>query len=281
MERLADALCQPYVGDADAKFLRYLMRCCKNYYDAPAAYVAPGKDADDKELPESETFDARLLYVCARSNKRSTGFPVATPELSEVLFGNANMIRPLEVALEYAIANWESASDWLALFGVDPAVNANACKRGPEAVGPPTKRQRLVGATPNKALASALQSIIDTDWSRSSREVASQDERRVKVLVLAVDEARSLLEKEDAYGVNYLCNLRSDLDLVNRSMMMRKVCGAGRHEPANRRLGPIACQGRTPANQERHVQVVVPAVRAHPHDGRHAEWGPSSTGSSV
>ncbi|ETO65274.1 hypothetical protein F444_17401 [Phytophthora nicotianae P1976] len=76
---------------ADDKFLPYLMRCCKAYFTAPLAYAAPyvaivqssgfGKvrilyqvaqmlAGPSAGLPESDTIDAQLLYVCALPTTR-------------------------------------------------------------------------------------------------------------------------------------------------------------------------------------------------------------------
>ncbi|RAW26080.1 hypothetical protein PC110_g17512 [Phytophthora cactorum] len=84
MERLKKDFHLPYVGDADVRFLRYLTRCCKSYYGNSSAYDAPyvtivqssgfGKSRilfevakklakPNENLPESNTLDARLLYV--------------------------------------------------------------------------------------------------------------------------------------------------------------------------------------------------------------------------
>ncbi|ETL83439.1 hypothetical protein L917_16616 [Phytophthora nicotianae] len=76
---------------ADDKFLQYLMRCCKAYFTAPSAYAAQyvaivlssgfGKSrivyqvaqmlaGPSAGLPESDTIDAQLLYVCALPTTR-------------------------------------------------------------------------------------------------------------------------------------------------------------------------------------------------------------------
>ncbi|KAG2775740.1 hypothetical protein Pcac1_g13731 [Phytophthora cactorum] len=41
-------------------------------------------------LPESYAFDARLLFVCPRTNDTST-FPASTPALTHFFFGHNNI----------------------------------------------------------------------------------------------------------------------------------------------------------------------------------------------
>lgn len=268
MKLLEKAFGGSYSGDADARFQRHLVRCCERYYENRVPYTAPyvtimqssgfGKSRllyqlakklarSNKDQPGSDSFDMRFLYVCARNVERSSGFPVATPELSRFFFKDANIANRLLVALEYACADWESAkNDWLGLFGVNPTdtdageslVSALSHEKmvGDDSAQEPTpkKRRRSSGETSatsdhDLALALALETTkLEANAreptpkkSRSSPEPVKQDQR-VQVLVLAIDEARSLLEKKDASRINYFRLLRRALTKVNSGLHEEK-----------------------------------------------------------
>ncbi|KAI9999196.1 hypothetical protein PInf_004016 [Phytophthora infestans] len=224
----------PYSGDADVRFFRYLMRCCKLYSENPAAYTAPyvtimqssgfGKSrilyevakkiADpNTNLPESELFDCRLLYVCSNDVELSTSFPVATPVLSQYFFKQPNIADRLHSAVAYACSNWERAeTEWVGLFGVDPINDS------------PVSRENI-----DEALGTALaifmtsDSTIDSPTRKKSRELLGHEDERLKVLVLAIDEAKVLLMKKDKNGTNFFRLLRRALKKVNQDLAAAKL----------------------------------------------------------
>jgi hypothetical protein len=143
IKQLEKAFVVVYSGDAHERFQRHLERCCSRYYKKSVDYTAPyvtimqssgfGKSRILYDLAKklarpsqdpagSGILDMRMLYVCARKTKGSSGFPVATPKLTEFFFDTGRIAVRLLAALEYACANWEAVKqDWVQLFGVDPS----------------------------------------------------------------------------------------------------------------------------------------------------------------
>lgn len=149
-----------YVGDADAKFRRYLERCCVAYWFHQTEYTAPylaitqssgfGKSRIMYNLAvetatrtstnaEESTRGAQpmaVLYVCARDVKWSSGYPAATPRLRDWFFpqglkttGSAKKNLAEKVigdrlveAFEYACEHRGSVgAEWLKLFTMEGA----------------------------------------------------------------------------------------------------------------------------------------------------------------
>ncbi|KAE8991966.1 hypothetical protein PR002_g20694 [Phytophthora rubi] len=200
---LAVAFDSTYYGTADTEFERHLVRCCKKYTVKPDNYTAPylaitqssgfGKSRILSQLArkleiEPKT-DMRLLYICARDVPGSTGFPVATPELFKFIFGSksaSGIAGQLRRAFDYACAHWGSVQkEWNDVFdekGKDADVQL---------------KSKLKGLKKQKTEPTATMTPAEP------------------VLVLAIDEARSLLKKMDEYGVNYFRLLRRALTQVN------------------------------------------------------------------
>ncbi|KAE9245937.1 hypothetical protein PF004_g5037 [Phytophthora fragariae] len=200
---LAVAFDSTYCGTADTEFERHLARCCKKYTVKPDDYTAPylaitqssgfGKSRILSQLArkleiEPKT-DMRLLYICARDVPGSTGFPVATPELFKFIFGSksaSGIAGQLRRAFDYACAHWGSVQkEWNDVFdekGKDADVQL---------------KSKLKGLKKQKTEPTATMTPAEP------------------VLVLAIDEARSLLKKMDEYGVNYFRLLRRALTQVN------------------------------------------------------------------
>jgi hypothetical protein len=256
---------QPCLDYADDKFHEHLMRCCKSYKDNKRFYTSPyvtivqssgfGKSrivyqvatkiaAPNAKLPESAAFDTRLLYVCARNNKRSTGFPRATPKLAEFFFRDEHMAGRLQVVLEYACANWQAAkTDWLGLFGVDDWATDDA-----------TLAQALQEAAEGRKASEPRPSPAKKQRSPSG-PVASDG--RVKVLVLAIDEAGILLDKTNAAKVSYF-------RLLQRALAKAQIddfCGADRHKLQDRGDGAAAVQGHVVAGAECTKYAALSAFR--------------------
>ncbi|KAK1942011.1 hypothetical protein P3T76_006333 [Phytophthora citrophthora] len=85
------------MGDADISFQNHLARCCQAYLDdrLTEEYTAPyvairfweeqnretfGRKVDSIEH-NGKHFDVKMLYICARTIERSSGYPCATPQL--------------------------------------------------------------------------------------------------------------------------------------------------------------------------------------------------------
>ncbi|EGZ23099.1 hypothetical protein PHYSODRAFT_295644 [Phytophthora sojae] len=218
----------------------------------------------------------RLMYVCARNVERSTStkFPVATPYLSEFFFQDTQIAPRLLTTLEYACANWESVkTDWFGLFGVG--------EEGQEVTS--KKHQRSPGATTDETLASELRRIIigevknQEPSSKKSRGSSGSVERdgSVKVLVLVIDEAASLLEKKTCNGSDHLSTLRKALteasnilQVKKRKTMILAVLVDSNPEIIN---APPPFIDQTPPVRLQSTQndEILSSVRAHSHDGRH------------
>ena len=210
-DKMHQAFGDGYVGDADARFQRHLVRCCQAYRGRPDAYTAPcvalvqasgfGKSrllyqlatklagpqpesTSDDVVIEEEAFDLRLLYVCARTVRNSTGFPVATPKLAKFLFQDhgCDMAGRLRMVLDYACAHWASVqTPWLGLFGTRVPADVAA----------------------EDALVAALKAHEEEEEVAGPQDPNPNPNPRVRVLVLAIDEARCLADwmgDDDALG---------------------------------------------------------------------------------
>ncbi|KAE9064617.1 hypothetical protein PF010_g28537, partial [Phytophthora fragariae] len=210
-KQLATAFTGTYSGSAHDEFQKYLTRCCEHYRARPTTYIAPyvaitqssgfGKSRVLFELAKKCASDAtkpmRLLYVSARNVAGSTGFPVATPKLVNFLFERATepgIASRLLLAFDYACEHWGTVQEeWLEVFS-------------PE------------GGRVDKELASNLKG-----W-KPPTELHNQAPDS-PVLVLVIDDAGSLLDKSDAYGVSYLRLLRHALKRVNVHLRQKGSTG--------------------------------------------------------
>ncbi|KAE9005511.1 hypothetical protein PR003_g17166 [Phytophthora rubi] len=210
-KQLATAFTGTYSGSADDEFQKYLARCCKLFRDNRSVYLAPyvaitqssgfGKSRVLSELAKKCASDVtkpmRLLYVCARDVAGSTGFPVATPELVKFLFERATeseIASRLLLAFDYACKHWGTVQkEWLEVFSAE-------------------------GDRVDEKLASKLK-----DW-KPPTELHNQAPDS-PVLVLVIDEARSLLAESDGYGVSYFRLLRRALNRANADLLEKKLPG--------------------------------------------------------
>ncbi|GMF22544.1 unnamed protein product [Phytophthora fragariaefolia] len=204
MKQLAMAFAGSYTGSAHDKFTEYLTRCCAQYRANPTVYIAPyvaitqssgfGKSRVVCELARKCTTDAtnamRLLYISARTIAGSTGFPVATPELYKFLFESvtvAKIASRLCWAFDYACERWRTVqNEWLEVFSAE-------------------------GDRVDKELASNLK-----NWKPPTKVLSQAPGSPVLVVVL--DEARSLLAKHDAAGTSYFRLLRRALTEANNNL---------------------------------------------------------------
>lgn len=143
--------------------------------------------------------DMRVLYTCVRGQHRSTGYPIATRALED-FFCSAKWIsllstevqelitNRLSIAFSYAMSHWESVGkSWTELFvntAQDISVHEKLSQYG------------------------------------KTHAVATE---KTRVLVLVVDEARSLLAKKSSDGVNFvelLCR-----GLREATKRATKMCG--------------------------------------------------------
>lgn len=210
MGRVKEAFQAPYVGDADERFRRYLARCCVEYRADPSKYSSPdvtltqssgfGKSRLVYNLAQKTaggateeaggtTFGMRVLYVCARSNPYSSGYPVATKLLRarflDKRLWESDIVARLVEAFQYARRHWDAVgSEWAKLF---------------------------VDESADLAVVHALISSHSQEAPQKKRETLSV----TPVLVFAVDEARSLLEMNVHEGVSSLCLLRRALIKAN------------------------------------------------------------------
>ncbi|EEY59658.1 uncharacterized protein PITG_12241 [Phytophthora infestans T30-4] len=112
----------PYSGDADVRFFRYLMRCCKLYSENPAAYTAPYVT-----IMQSSGFGkSRILYEVAKK--------IADPNTN---LPESELFDCRLLAVAYACSNWEAAkTEWIGLFGMNPMNDSPvSCERIDEALG--------------------------------------------------------------------------------------------------------------------------------------------------
>ncbi|GMF64047.1 unnamed protein product [Phytophthora fragariaefolia] len=204
LKLLAAAFAGSYSGSAHDEFTTYLTRCCAQYRANPTVYIAPwvaitqssgfGKSRVVCELARKCTTDAtnamRLLYISARAIAGSTGFPVATPELYKFLFENvtvAKIASRLCWTFDYACERWRTVqNEWLEVFSAE-------------------------GDRVDKELASNLK-----NWKPPTKVLSQAPGSPVLVVVL--DEARSLLAKHDAAGTSYFRLLRRALTEANNNL---------------------------------------------------------------
>ena len=200
VERLEIAFTKTeYIGDASSKFKAYLERCWKMYRTNPELYKAPyvsvvqssgfGKSRMLYELALmalKRCSQMKVLYVCARTQE-STGYPKATPELRKWLFHIGctpkSIATRLKVIFQHAVDNWETVQDeWLKIFtSTDADTNAK-------------------GILYKKL---------------SSRDRAFDKKKNSRVVILVIDETRSLLaEREDCS--NHFRMLRRALDSISQ-----------------------------------------------------------------
>jgi len=235
-------LFKPFVGDADARFLRHLRRCCKLYLADPSVYAAPwlvltqssgfGKtrllhqvatklaNGTVDERPEGDALDVRLLYLSTRGMEHSSPFMPRTPDLVQFFFREGRVAHQLACAVEYACGKWEAVKrDWLGLFGVDFIDESEA--EYTLRCGVPSEQQRWHDIVAEATLHGALR---NTRAAYSGSLPIPEDENaRVKVLVLAIDKASHVREREDNRGRNYLQLLGSALTELNSALRDRNV----------------------------------------------------------
>ncbi|RLN92996.1 hypothetical protein BBJ28_00021906 [Nothophytophthora sp. Chile5] len=208
-----------YIGDAGGELAAYLQRCWFAYQRNRTKYKSPyitvmqssgfGKSRLLRQLAEEsnkhaevlaqtkhDECDMRVLYLCTRNLRSSTGYPMATVELREWLFGSTpstvTINQRLRAAYHYAQENWATVGDeWLELFTNKKADLSVQQKLKKTAVELPPKS----GESAKKAAQGTGQ--------------ASE-----RLLILAVDEAWALLEMEHK-GINYFRLLRRALVLAN------------------------------------------------------------------
>jgi hypothetical protein len=248
LEQLKRSFRSTYSGDADERFQRYLRRCCARYYNDPSPYLAPlvlimqssgfGKSrllyelgrtlagqgvqvSAKKKKKKKVEFDPALLYVCALNSKDSSGFPTATPRLYSFLFESGDIAEQLEVVIEHTCANWQKKEEWLELFGMAPATGAGAQEGAAASTTDTASRKRGPQSIPSfdDTFTEALNSRPRKNLRRSSGSQGKQ----VQVLVLAIDEAKSLINNRDMHGVSYYQLLRTALATVNAKMSERKL----------------------------------------------------------
>jgi len=198
-QALAVAFGGDYFGTADDKFEKHLKRCCTSYCANSAAYTAPyvtitqssgfGKSRIlyrlAQKLERQPNGKMRLLYICGRDIPGSTGFPVATPELFKFIFPveatKSTIAEQLVRVFEYACAHWGTVQgEWNGVFSA--------------------KATRV-----SRQLASKLE-------GHDAKQTAPPDNA---VLVVVIDEARSLFSKTDEHRVDYFRLLRRALTQAN------------------------------------------------------------------
>jgi len=230
--QMAAAFTAEYIGDADTQFADYLARCCSAYEDYPDHYTAPyvaitqssgfGKSRILRRLAEStndgtllkcgdDSFDATVLYVCARNVKGSTGYPRATPALTTWFFDASRcteeeMAVRLRAAFTCAFTDREATrSEWLKLFAnkvnesVDQGIVDELEDKRRKGDQPVPKKQRMDESS--------------GDGKKRGRRHSTQ--APVPVLVLAIDEARALFDIKNPKGENAFQILRRALKIAN------------------------------------------------------------------
>ncbi|RLN14903.1 hypothetical protein BBJ28_00025779 [Nothophytophthora sp. Chile5] len=221
-KQLQAAFEQPYVGNTHLKFHGYLARCWHAYKAKRNGYTSPyvplvqssgfGKSRLLRELagvtknattmPRTQLTDSdseismRVLYVCARSVPKSSGFPIATPSLTRWFFSENHTVEVMKERLlttfKYAQQYWETVGDkWFELFS-DPSADESV---------------RAAIAAPQ------------TDG-------LSEDVRPLnRLLVLVVDEARTLFDLKDAHGVDFFRLFRRALTAANDELETSRYGG--------------------------------------------------------
>ncbi|KAG2787730.1 hypothetical protein Pcac1_g3132 [Phytophthora cactorum] len=221
LEPTVKAFAAPYVGDADAQFQAYLATCLSAYRVYMSDYTAPyvtitqssgfGKSRILQRLAETTAegnclvhngnhYDVTVFYVCARNIKGSTGYPRATSTLRKWLF-------PDNGCEESQIGN-----SLLTVF-----------KNGKELDGPIVEELKSVRLELYTVQPEAKkQRTLETSQSQAQSQVST----RVPVLVVAIDEARTLLEIKDSTGVDAFRLLRRALWAVNADERVKNVNGS-------------------------------------------------------
>jgi hypothetical protein len=205
--RLRDAFTQlPYLGDADVKLTEYLRRCWRAYQDdrsvAPCTSIVQSSGFGKSRLvfqlaQQSLKHDEwRVLYVCVRYGE-SSGFPKATRCVRDWLFGDRwNMSQRLQEAYHYAQQHWPTVGEhWIKLFtdgGADSREKMN------------------------------LKETSERLWSKKSESAAFKG--LGGVLILAVDEARSLYGSTDM-GYNHYLHLLRALNDANEQIRVSQSNG--------------------------------------------------------
>lgn len=214
---VASAFQAPYVGDADVQFRRYLDKCCATYRDHRDKYASPsvvltqssgfGKSrvvfnlaiaTAAEALQKREGPTTTVLYLCARMIEWSSGYPAATSELRRLFFhphvSNEQRVERLLAAFAYAKKHRDTAGEeWLSLFTTK---NADY-----EII------QRISSLATSEPEAKKPRNDPDSS-------TLSADDHLT--LVLAVDEARTLLETTGRRGVNFLELLHEALSIANK-----------------------------------------------------------------
>ncbi|RLN45900.1 hypothetical protein BBJ28_00026488, partial [Nothophytophthora sp. Chile5] len=218
-----------YIGDAANELTAYLQRCWLDYRRHYTKYKAPymaivqssgfgksrllrqlaeetSKHAEVLAQPRHDECDMRVLYICTRNLKSSTGYPVATVKLRKWLFGSEpstdTISQHLLAAYQYAQENWATVGDeWLELFTKEEADKSVQEMLEKTAVGLPSK---------------------SGESAKKAAQGTSQAPERV--LILAVDEARALLEMEHE-GINYFRLLRRALVDANQHIRSSQFSG--------------------------------------------------------
>ncbi|KAK1942089.1 hypothetical protein P3T76_006411 [Phytophthora citrophthora] len=231
-----EAFKQDYKGDADVRFQRYLTGCCYTYltvdkemYKAPYVTITQssgfGKSRILKRLAEKEgpikhgnaAFDIKVLYVCARDIKGSSGYPRATPKMCDWLFPAGTCTKEylataLEKAFRYSVETSDARESWKKLFEVDVNGTADGAMAGElnsvQLDKPYKKRQKLEAR--NTAVFATRERL---------------EARTTQVLVVAIDEARALLTIENSARENAFHILRRALREVNTTATVRNANG--------------------------------------------------------
>ncbi|RLN71644.1 hypothetical protein BBJ28_00019304, partial [Nothophytophthora sp. Chile5] len=218
-----------YIGDAANELTVYLQRCWLDYRRHYTKYKSPymaivqssgfgksrllrqlaeetSKHAEVLAQPRHDECDMRVLYICTRNLKSSTGYPVATVKLRKWLFGSEpstdTISQHLLAAYQYAQENWATVGDeWLELFTKEEADKSVQEMLEKTAVGLPSK---------------------SGEPAKKAAQGTSQAPERV--LILAVDEARALLEMEHE-GINYFRLLRRALVRANQHIRSSQFSG--------------------------------------------------------
>lgn len=211
----------PYIGDADERFRRYLARCCAAYRTEKSTFLSPdvtltqssgyGKSrlaynlaqktaGGVTEEVDGTTFGMRVLYVCARNIPRSSGYPVATTQLREWFFDQPlwmnDMPQRLVSAFRFACEHWDAVgSEWAKLF-VAKKADCWVTQSLEEAFDAEKSSPQGKRATSNPQVQQATSSFTP-------------------VLVLVVDEARSLLKMNSLSRHAPLLELRTALITAN------------------------------------------------------------------
>ncbi|KAG1706403.1 hypothetical protein DVH05_001551 [Phytophthora capsici] len=197
-----------YMGDAHIKLGQYLRRCWVAHspkkFNAPYVTVVQssgfGKSRMLRELALSANdpgINMTFLYMCMRE-RTSTGYIEATLKLREWLFNPLedaevkDISERLKTIYYYAIENWGAVQEqWVVLFS-----------------------EASADAVAAETLANSLMSRRTT----SAKTKRSQDHKRApgaKMVVLVVDEARSLLRGRSDDGLNLFRKQRVALVSAN------------------------------------------------------------------